>query len=181
MCCESQFHAGPRLLRLLGAVFNVGTYLPRAWQKFRSAARINNFSQMCVYLAILQLKVMNKKLIKGNELQGLNSTRDQVAMSWVALREIIPPTHFGWDDVVQKTPISLLHYNDIMCMMPSQITSLMIVYSTVYSRRRSNRAPKLCVTGLCMGNSPVTSEFPVQMASNAEDVSIWWCHHESVY
>ena len=31
---------------------------------------------------------------------------------------------------------------------------------------------KLRVTGLCAGNSPVTGEFPVQMASNAENVSI---------
>ena len=31
---------------------------------------------------------------------------------------------------------------------------------------------KLCVTGLCAGNSPVTDEFPAQMASNAEIVSI---------
>ena len=26
------------------------------------------------------------------------------------------------------------------------------------------------------GNSPVTDESPVQMASNAENVSIWWRH-----
>ena len=36
---------------------------------------------------------------------------------------------------------------------------------------------KLCVTGLCDGNSPMTGEFPAQMASNAENVSIWWRHH----
>ena len=36
---------------------------------------------------------------------------------------------------------------------------------------------KLRVTGLCEGNSPVTGEFPAQMASNAEYVSIWWRHH----
>ena len=35
----------------------------------------------------------------------------------------------------------------------------------------------LRVTGLCAGNSPVTGEFPAQMASNAENVSIWWRHH----
>ena len=28
-----------------------------------------------------------------------------------------------------------------------------------------------------MGNSPVTGEFPAHMASNAENVSIWWRHH----
>ena len=44
-------------------------------------------------------------------------------------------------------------------------------------RRRSKKTPKLRVTGLCEGNSPVTGEFPAQMASNAENVSIWWRHH----
>ena len=44
-------------------------------------------------------------------------------------------------------------------------------------RRRSKKTPKLRVTGLCAGKSPGTSEFPAQMASNAENVSIWWHHH----
>ena len=44
-------------------------------------------------------------------------------------------------------------------------------------RRRSKKTSKLCVTGLCAGNSPVTGQFPAQMASNAENVSIWWRHH----
>ena len=35
-------------------------------------------------------------------------------------------------------------------------------------RRRSKKTSKLCVTGLCEGNSPVTSEVPSQRASNAE-------------
>ena len=35
----------------------------------------------------------------------------------------------------------------------------------------------LRVTGLCAGTSPVTSEFPAQMVSYAEIVSIWWRHH----
>ena len=37
-------------------------------------------------------------------------------------------------------------------------------------RRRSNKTSKLRVTVLC--------EFPAEMASNAENVSIWWRHHE---
>ena len=45
--------------------------------------------------------------------------------------------------------------------------------------RRSKKTPKLRVTGLCEGNSPVTGEFPAQRASNAENVSIWWRHHGS--
>ena len=44
-------------------------------------------------------------------------------------------------------------------------------------RRRSKKISKLRVTGLCAGNSPETGEFPAQMASNAENVSIWWRHH----
>ena len=45
-------------------------------------------------------------------------------------------------------------------------------------RRRSKETSKLRVTGLCEGNSPGTGEFPAQMASYAENVSIWWRHHE---
>ena len=44
-------------------------------------------------------------------------------------------------------------------------------------KHRSKKTSKLCVTGLCVGNSPVTGEFPTQMASNTENVSIWWRHH----
>ena len=44
-------------------------------------------------------------------------------------------------------------------------------------RRRSNKTSKLWVTSLCVGNSPGTGEFPAQMASNAENVSIWWRHY----
>ena len=42
---------------------------------------------------------------------------------------------------------------------------------------RSKKTSKPRVTGFCAGNSPVTGEFPTQMASNAESVSIWWRHH----
>ena len=44
-------------------------------------------------------------------------------------------------------------------------------------RRRSKKTSKLRVTGLCVGNSPGTGEFPALMASDAENVSIWWRHH----
>ena len=45
-------------------------------------------------------------------------------------------------------------------------------------RRRWKKTSKPCVTGLCAENSPGTGEFPAQMASNAENVSIWWRHHD---
>ena len=44
-------------------------------------------------------------------------------------------------------------------------------------RHRSKKTSKLRVTGLCAGNSPGTGEFTAQMASYAENVSIWWRHH----
>ena len=66
-----------------------------------------------------------------------------------------------------------IHYsNVIMSEMASEITSLNRLF-----RRRSKKASKLRVTGLCVGNSPVTGEFLAQRASNAENVSIWWRHH----
>ena len=60
-----------------------------------------------------------------------------------------------------------------MGAMASQITSFMIVYSTVYSGadKKDIKAPRhLPLCG-------VTGEFPAKMASNAENVSIWWRHH----
>ena len=42
---------------------------------------------------------------------------------------------------------------------------------------KSKKTSKLHITGLCARNSPVAGEFPAQMASNVENVSIWWRHH----
>ena len=81
----------------------------------------------------------------------------------------------------QNRPISQIsqcHYCDvIMDTMASQITSLTIVYLTVYSSQiiENIKAPRHWP--LCVGNSPLTGEFPTQMASNTENVSIWWRHH----
>ena len=63
-----------------------------------------------------------------------------------------------------------------MVTMASQNTSLTIVYSAVYSdadqRKHQSSASLPFVT------SRVPSEFPAQMASNAENVSTWWRHHD---
>ena len=69
-------------------------------------------------------------------------------------------------------------YNDvIMNAMASQITSLTIVYSTVYSCEDQRKYQSSGSLAFVMGISPVTGEFPAQRASNTEDVSIWWRHH----
>ena len=58
-----------------------------------------------------------------------------------------------------------------MGAITSHITSLTIVYPTVYpgayQRKHESSASLAFVRG----------EFPAQMASNAENVSIWWRHH----
>ena len=54
------------------------------------------------------------------------------------------------------------HYGHfIMSTMASQITRLTIVYSSVYSGADQRKHQwKLCVAGLCEGNSPTTGELP---------------------
>ena len=74
----------------------------------------------------------------------------------------------------------------LKCYGSSRWSMPSIHYSDVImSRWRSNdrrldclqESSKLCVTGLCEGNSPVTGEFPAQRASNTENVSMLCCHH----
>ena len=63
-----------------------------------------------------------------------------------------------------------------MSALLSQITSLTVVYSTIYSaadQRKRQSSASLAFAG----NSSGTGEFPTQMASNAENVSIWWRRH----
>ena len=45
-------------------------------------------------------------------------------------------------------------------------------------KRWLNKTSKPRLTGLCEGNSTVIGEFPAQRAGNAENVSIWWRHHD---
>ena len=63
-----------------------------------------------------------------------------------------------------------------MSTVASQITSLTIVYSTVYSGA-DQKTPKLRDTGFYEGNSLVTIELHAQRTSNAENVSISWRRH----
>ena len=65
-----------------------------------------------------------------------------------------------------------------MSAMASQITSLTIIYWTIYSGADQRKHQSSASLALCAGNSPVTGEFPAQRASNAENVSIWWRHDD---
>ena len=68
------------------------------------------------------------------------------------------------------------HYSDVIMAMASNHWPHGCLLNRLF-RRRSKKTSKLRVTGLCVGNSPGTGEFPTQMASNAKNVSIWWRHH----
>ena len=70
------------------------------------------------------------------------------------------------------------HYCDVlMGIVASQITSLTIVYTTVYSDADQSKHQS-CASLAFMWGIPGTGEFPAQMASYAENVSIWWHHHD---
>ena len=64
-----------------------------------------------------------------------------------------------------------------MGTVASQITSLTIVYTTVYSDADQSKHQSPASLVFVWGNSPGTGEFPAQMTSIAEIVSIWWRHH----
>ena len=68
-----------------------------------------------------------------------------------------------------------------MNAMASQITGVLIVCSAVCPGSDKKKTSKLRVTGFCEWNQPVTGESPSQRASNAENVSIWWRDHGSVW
>ena len=54
--------------------------------------------------------------------------------------------------------------------MTSQITSLKVVYSNVYSDADQRKH-----------QSSASLAFPTQRASYAENVSIWWRHHDAIF
>ena len=86
-----------------------------------------------------------------------------------------------------------IHYNDvIMSMMASQITGISIADSNVLFKCRSKNTLKLCVTGLCEGNSPDTGKFPAQIGKCFHlmkslwslmkflPLLIWYCRSKSL-
>ena len=59
-----------------------------------------------------------------------------------------------------------------MGTVASQIISLTIVYTTGYSGADQSKYQSSASLAFVL-------EFPAQMASNAENVSIWWRHHDN--
>ena len=72
-----------------------------------------------------------------------------------------------------------MHYNDvIMTAMASQITSLTVVYSVVYSGG-NQRNHQSCASLAFVWGIHRDLWIPAQRSSNAENVFIWWPHHGS--
>ena len=63
--------------------------------------------------------------------------------------------------------------------MVFQITSVSSVSSTACLGADQRKNPKIRVAGLCEENPPVTAGFPSQMASDTENTSTWYVHHDS--
>ena len=80
-----------------------------------------------------------------------------------------------WCNICAKW-IHFHHIDVIMTTMASQITSLMVVYSVVYSGADQRKHQSSASQALC-GEFTGTGELPAQKASNAENVSIWWRQH----
>ena len=91
----------------------------------------------------------------------------------------MPVKKKNWEMIIGKGDFAS-HYNDvIMGAIASQITSLTIVFSTVYADAdKKIKAPRHWPFA---GNSPGTGEFPAQMASNAGNDFISWRHHVHVW
>ena len=105
-----------------------------------------------------------------------------------SIDDVLHYINSNWNDCVYKWGLKcwcgclghewVIHYDDvIMGVIASLITSLTIVYSTFYSDVDQRKHQSSASLAFVLGNSPGTGEFPAQMASNAENVSIWWRHH----
>ena len=95
--------------------------------------------------------------------------------TWQAIHQIIAANCYKYASAIFSSMVvnNTNHYNDVIIgATASQITSLTIVYSTVYSdayRRKHQSSASLAFV--------LAGEFPAQMASCAENVSIWWRHN----
>ena len=105
-------------------------------------------------------------------------------VSWIHLAHGEGRSHHGWQCIFDRRHFhghfrcwkSSLQWRHNECGSVSNYRRLDCLLNRL-CRRRSQKTPKLRVTGLCEGNSPVADEFPSQRASNAENVPIWWLHH----
>ena len=135
-------------------------------------------SRVRVVLVVWQLDPLTKAQSEALVSKKARTTFDD-SLSWLRYSCLSKTIVYHSDMLTRKWPTRLSHhYGDVlMGAMASRITSLAIVYSTVYAgtdQRKHQSSASLAF----VGNSPVTGEFPAKRSSNAENVFIWWRHHD---
>ena len=68
-----------------------------------------------------------------------------------------------------------------MSAMTSQVTSLTIVYSNVYSGADQRKHQSPASLAVVRGIQRCQVNFPNKGVSNADNVPIWWRHHENMF
>ena len=132
-------------------------------------------------MTMLASQITSLTVVYSIVYSGVNQRKHQSSASLAIVREIrrgpvnfphkwpVTRKMFPFDDVIMIT----------MDVIASLITSITIVYATVYSdidqRKHQSSASLAFVWGIHRG--PVNSP---HMASNAKNVSIWWRHHDLV-
>ena len=148
------------------------------------AISVNHYkNQLSYWLSlwkVIKPSILLTTSVKGNDKQAshwlsVNGYESQVfgcLYLWVAWLYVYKTRHL--DDYLCETVMALhWRHNGHDSISNHQPHDCLL---NGLFRRRSKKISKLHVTGLCAGNSPETCEFPQQMASNAENVSIWWNH-----
>ena len=138
---------------------------------------ISCFTKVCIawgsfFYYILWLNVLNSKrsiMLNGIAIKMENNTCPfrHTSENFQLLRNLL-----------QDYMIITLQWRHNGCDGVSNHQILDCLHNRLF-RHRSKKTSKLCVTGLCEGNSPVTDELPAQSSSNAENVSIWWRLHDN--
>ena len=107
---------------------------------------------------------------------------DLHSSQWRQTCRHIDPFVEGWGSIMKHWSIMMItlqwRHNELDGVSNHQLHDCLL---NRLFRRRSKKTSKLRVTGLCAGNSPVTGEFPAQIASNAENFPIWWRNHEALW
>ena len=133
----------------------------KCWKKTNIFSYVSSkqLRMSIIEYVIWRFQLLMKQHNFAFSLPTVNSTHRDSMTEWLAIKPL-QWRHNGRGGVSNHQPHDCLLNRLIRC--------------------RSKKTSKLRVTGLCAGNSPVTGEFPAQMARNAENVSIWWRHKKSL-
>ena len=137
---------------LLGAFKKIGKNLPTWFEEYY-------ISKQCIWDTCLSTHVVSQNKV--------NFRIQWFFHEWLIQNSMIFPWFFHF----YKFQELFMKFNDFSMILKQ------IWISMIFQELWEPWTSKLHVTGLWAGNSPVTGEFPAQMASNVENVSIWW-HHD---